>query len=128
MAYKTEALNKEMIVLAFERPELATAMIRAHVLEQRYQAERRKRFKDSILIGHPAPKEGNVILNEIDVWAAAFLDHSRGAMSDDIWERWDNWCRAKLQEKSYRTLWASASLSKYSVQFIVYINQIISGE
>jgi hypothetical protein len=131
LAHKTEALNKEMIELAVKHPELATAMIRANELKKLYEAERRKRFKNnklSILAGNLESDENDVILNEIDIYEKAFIDHNRGAMPDEIWERWDSWCKTKFQRESYRKLWASANHDKYADEFIGYVNIIISGK
>lgn len=127
-AHKTKALNKEMKDLAAKHPELVTAMIRGNEINKLYEAERRKRFKNSVLIGHPEPEENNVNFSEFDIWQAVFVDHMRGSTPDDIWKRWDSWCRNKLQEKSYRALWASDDKNQYVDEFKAYINSIISGE
>jgi hypothetical protein len=128
-ADKYKVLKKEMTDMTIQHPELATAMMRAVWLQHRYEAEHRKQFKDSKLLGNPETDENYVYLNEIDFWQNAFLDHRKGVMPDDIWERWDKWCRTKLQKKSYRTLWAvSVNHREYADDFIAYINTIISGE
>jgi len=80
------------------------------------------------LAGDPEPYEKDVILSEIDIWQTAFIDHSRGSMSEDIWKRWDSWCKTKLQRKSYQKLWISANKDKYVDEFKAYVNTIISGE
>lgn len=126
--HKTKALNKEMKDLAAKHPELATAMIRENEINKFYEAEHRKRFKNSFLIGHPEPEENGVVLSEFGIWEAAFLDYSSGAMPKDIWERWDNWCKKRLNEKGYRTLWASEKHKKYANAFTSYVNTIISEE
>lgn len=108
-AAKTKALNKEMIALAVEHPELATAMVRANELKQRYLTERREKYKNSIFIGHPKPEKNIVVLNELDMLHISFLDHKRGKMTDEIWDRWDKWYRFLFRKESYRTMWASAN-------------------
>lgn len=125
---KTKALNKEMIDLAVKHPELATAMIRAHELKQRYHAERREKFKDSIFIGHPEPEENIVDVNELGIWEIAFLDHKSGAMTEEIWDGWDRWYKTLFHKESYRTLWASSNRENYTEEFIEYVNAIISEE
>ena len=47
----------EMVELGTKHPSLAKAMINEYELKQRYIVERREKFKDSILIGHPGPEE-----------------------------------------------------------------------
>ena len=42
LAWKNRALNKAMVTLAAEHPDLAIAMVRANAMEQFYEAERRK--------------------------------------------------------------------------------------
>jgi hypothetical protein len=127
-ASEHRALKKEMVDLAVKYPELATAMIRAHELRQLLQEEHKRRFKDSIMIGHSEPVEKEQIVNEIDFWQSVFVHHMRGLMPDDIWERWDSWCKNKLQMKSYQKLWASTNKDKYIDEFKAYVNTIISGE
>ncbi len=124
-ADKARALNREMKAVAVKHPELAIAIINAHELEQLYKAERIKRYKDSILAGHPEPE---LALNKIDIWEAAFLDHSGGVISDAIWERWDSTYRKLFTIKTYRRLWESVNHDKYADEFIKYVNRIISGE
>ena len=83
-ANRARALNKEMRQLAAQHPELAIAIINAHELEQLYKQEQKKRYKDSIFVGHPEP---DLALNKLDIWAAAFEDHSNGVISDATWKR-----------------------------------------
>lgn len=125
---KFKALNKEMIALAVEHPELATAMIREHELKQRYLAEHREKHKDSILIGHPKSEQNIEVMNELDMLHITFLDHKKGAMTEAIWERWDTWYRTLFHKESYRSMWASANRDNYGEEFIAYINAIISEE
>ena len=128
--YKTEALNKEMIALAIKHPELATAMIRSHEMHQLFQEEERERFEDSwlrYLAGNPKPIENKVMLNEIDMWEIVFMDYSVGKLQDNIWARWDSWCKTKLQNIYYQKKWESTNQDKYVDEFKSYINAIISG-
>ena len=127
-APRYKALNKEMIALSVEHPELAAAIIRANELKQRYLAERRNTFKDSVLIGHPEPEENAVVISEIDIFHISFLQHKRGEMIDEIWDRWDKWYRMLLHKESYRTMWASANQKNYAKEFVHYVNTIISEE
>lgn len=127
-ADKQRALKKEMIDLAVKHPELATAMIRANEVRQLYEEEHKKRYKNSIMIGHPEPVDKKEIVSEFDYWQSVFVYHVRGEIPDDIWSRWDSWCRNKLQRNSYKKLWASAKKDKYADEFKSYINTIISGE
>ena len=126
-ADKTRTLNKEMLGLAAEHPELATAMIKANALQQRYIAERREKFKDSILIGHPKPDDNAVVLSELEAWYMAFLDHERRGITDEAWRNWDNWIRTMMKQESYRDLWAGTVREKYTAAFIRYID-VISHE
>jgi len=127
-AHKHKALMKEMVDLALKYPELATAMIRAEEVQRLYEAEHRRRFKDSIFIGHPEPIENKQVVNEFDFWQSVFVHHAKGEMPDAIWERWDSWCKKKLQNTSYQKLWESSSKDKYIDSFKVYVNTIISGK
>jgi hypothetical protein len=127
-ADKHRALKKEMIDLAVKHPELATAMIKSHELRQLYEEKRKIRFKDSIMIGHSEPVEKKQIVNEIDFWQSVFVHHMRGLMPDDIWERWDSWCKSKLKLRYYQNLWASANKDKYVDEFKTYVNTILSGK
>lgn len=129
-AHKTKALNKEMMALSIEHPELATAMVRHQELQQLFLQERIERYKDSwlrYLAGNPAPIENKDIMNEIDIWEKVFIDHRRGMLKDDIWARWDNWCKTKLQKKYYQNKWEAANQEKYADDFKTYVNTIISG-
>lgn len=127
-------LKKEMIDLTYQYPELAAAMIRAVKLQKLFEAERRKRFKDSKLrylagMGDdPETDENDIILNEFDYWQRVFKDHSKGAVQDEVWERWDSWCRNKIHSKYYQKLWDSKERGRYAPEFIAYVNTIISGE
>lgn len=129
LAWKKRALNKEMIALAAEHPELAIAMVKANAMKQFYEAEGRKRYKKNILVGNSKPDEKEAILNEIDILEAAFMDHNRGVMSDEIWKRWDSMYRKIFNMKTYRIFWASAHKNKqYADEFVAYVNTIISGK
>lgn len=129
LAWKKRALNEEMVSLAVEHPKLALAMIRANTLQQLYEAEGRKRYKKNILFGNSGPVDNDEIINEIDILEAAYLDHSRGVISDEVWERWDNTYRMIFNMKSYQILWSSDNdKKKYNDEFIRYVNSIISGK
>lgn len=127
-AAEHKALKKEMTDLALKHPELATAMIRAEEVRRLYEEEHRRRFKDSIMIGHHEPVEKKQVVTEFDFWQSVFVYHVRGEVPVDIWNRWDGWCKNKLQRKSYQRLWASANKDKYVDEFKAYVNTIISGE
>ena len=92
-ANRARALNKEMKTLAMQHPELAIAIINAHELEQLYKQEQKKRYKDSILVGDPEP---DLAFNKLDIWAAAFEDHSNGVISDTTWKRWDKYLQKNI--------------------------------
>jgi hypothetical protein len=121
-------MKQEMVDLALKHPELATAMIRAHELRRLFEEKPERTFKDSIMIGHSEPVEQKQIVNEFDLWQSVFVHHMRGSMPDDIWERWDNWCKNMLQNDSYPKLWVSTNKGKYVNEFKAYVNTIISGE
>ena len=125
-AHKTRALNREMKALAARNPELAVAMINAHELQQFYREEARNRYKDSIFVGNPP--EPDLKLNKITILEAAFQDHSRGIISDEIWARWDNMYRKLFRIKSYRKMWKSTRHNKYGDEFVAYVNTIMSGK
>ena len=115
-----------MNALAVEHPELAIAMVNAHELQQLYKEERRKRYKDSIFAGTPPAPD--LKLNKIDIWAAAFQDHSKKVISDEIWARWDSIYRKIFKLTSCQKLWASLNHDKYSNEFVAYVNKIIAGK
>lgn len=121
-----EALKKEMVDLALKHPELATAMLR--VKELRYLLEKKEgkgRIKKKISTGLLEPIEENQVVNEFVLWQSIFVDHLKGSTPDDAWDRWDSWCRGKLQNKAYQALWAKADKDKYVDQFKEYVNSII---
>lgn len=124
-AHKTEALNKEMSDLTIKHPELAVAVVNAHELEQFFNEERRRRYKDSVLVGDLP--ESDLILNKISILEAAFQDHRNGAISDEVWDRWDSLYRKMFKINSYQTLWKSSHHNKYGDEFAAYVNAIISG-
>ena len=124
-AEKARELNREMKALAMKHPELAIAIINAHELEQLYKAEQKKRYGKSIFTGN---REPDLVLNKIVIWEAAFLDHSNGVMSDEIWERWDSMYRKLFRINTYRRVWKTADRDKYSDEFKAYVNSIISGK
>lgn len=127
LAGRAKELNREMITLAVEHPELAVAMIKANSLKQFYEAESKKRFKKNILAGNSKSDGKDVFLNEIDILEAAFLDHSRGLMPDEIWKRWDSLYRKIFQKKSYQIFWASAHENKtYTDAFVTYVQSLMS--
>ena len=125
-ADKTRALNREMKALAIKHPELAIAMVNAYELQQLFKAERKERYKDSLLIGHSETDENKLAVNKIDLWELAFLDHRRRSISDEIWARWDNMYRKLFQIETYKKLWESVNHDKYNNEFIAYVNEIIS--
>lgn len=133
-ASEYKELKKEMIDLTYQYPELAAAMIRALKLQQLFEAERRNRFKDSKLrylagMGdNQEPNEQDVVLNEFDYWQRVFKDHGRGAVQDEVWERWDRWCRNKIHTKYYQKLWDSKERGRFTPEFTAYVNTIISAE
>ncbi len=123
-ADKTRALNKEMKALATRYPEMAIAMVNAHEMEQLYVYENQKRYKDSIFVGkQPEP---DLVLNKLVIWEAAFTDHKNGAISDEIWKRWDSTYKKIFSIKSYRRMWKKANHKKYREDFVAYVNEIIS--
>jgi hypothetical protein len=122
LAEKGRELNREMKALAVKHPELALAIINAHELEQLYKEEQKKRYGDGILTGN---SEQGLVVNKIDIWEAAFMDHSRGLISDQIWERWDSTYRKLFYIKTYQRLWESVNHDKYADEFIKYVNSII---
>ena len=127
LAWRIKALNKEMIALAAEHPELAIAMVRANTLQQYYEAEGRKRYKKNILVGNSIPDENNFILNEIDILESAYLDHQRGLMPSEVWGRWDRLYRKAFNLKSYRIFWSSSHKNiRYADGFVTYVNSIIT--
>jgi len=133
-ADEIEDLKKEMSDLTYRYPELAAAMIRALKLQKLFEAERRKRFKDNKLrylagMGdNPEPDEKDIILNEFDYWQRAYRDHAGGKIQNEVWERWDKWCRNKIHTKYYRKLWESKEQGRYTPEFTAYVNEIISAE
>ncbi len=129
LAWKNRALNKAMVALAAEHPDLAIAMVRANAMQQFYNAERKKRYKNNILVKYSKPDNRDVMLNEIDLLAAAFLDHKRGVMSDKIWARWDSTYKNLFNRETYRIFWPSASQNKvYTNEFVKYITSIMPEE
>ncbi|MBN1907144.1 MAG: hypothetical protein JW927_18840, partial [Deltaproteobacteria bacterium] len=104
-AHKGRALNREMRALASKHPEMAIAIINAYELEELYNEEVIKRYKDSILVVDP-PKP-DLKLNKIDIWEAAFQDHKKGILSDEAWARWDTMYRKIFKLPSYQNLWTS---------------------
>jgi hypothetical protein len=124
-ADKGRALNREMRALASKYPEMALAIVNVHEMEQLYNEERAKRYKDSIFVGNP-PKP-DLRLNKIDIWEAAFQDHKKGIMSDEAWGRWDSMYRKIFKLESYNNLWKSLNNKKYPDEFVAYVNTIIAG-
>jgi len=125
-APKTEALNKEMVELAIKHPSLAKAMIYEYVLKQSYIVERRERFKDSILIGHPEPEE--YFGDELKFLEFAYIAHNDGMLEEEIWSYWDERFRSVIHQEPYRSIWLSSNSETYADEFIAYVNTIISGE
>ena len=125
-AHKTRALNKEMKALAVQYPEMAIAMINAHEMQQLYRDERRKRYKNSLLVGEPP--EPKLVINKFTIWEAAFQDHKNGVISEGIWKRWDSFYRKIFNIGSYRALWKSSDHNKYGTEFVAYVNKVVSGQ
>ncbi len=123
-AYKGRALNREMRALASKYPEMAVAIINAHELEELYNEEVLKRYKDSIFVGDPP--EPDLRLNKIDIWEAEFQDHKNGIMSDEIWARWDSMYRKIFKLPSYQNLWTSLNHNKYPGEFVSSVNTIVA--
>lgn len=123
-AYKGRALNREMRALASKYPEMAVAIINAHELEELYNEEVLKRYKDSIFVGDPAKPD--LKINKIDIWEAAFQNHKNGIISDEAWARWDRMYRKIFKLTSYQNLWTSMNQKKYSDEFIAYVNTIVA--
>ena len=122
-ARKTEALNKEMVELGMKHPSLAKAMINEIELKQRYILERRERYKDSILVGHPEPEEyfGDE-LKFLDLAYSAYID---GMMGEEIWNYWDRRLISVILQEPYRSIWRSSRSETYEDIFIAYINGIL---
>jgi hypothetical protein len=123
-AHKTEALNKEMVELGIKHPSLAKAMINEYALKQCYIVERRERFKDSILIGHPEPEE--YFGDELKFLEVAYLAHNSGMMEEEIWIYWNKRFRSVIHQEPYRSLWLSSNSETYADEFIAYVNTILS--
>jgi hypothetical protein len=126
LAHKTEALNKEMVELGGKYPSLARAMINEYELKQRYNVERRERFKDSILIGHPEPQE--YFGDELKFLDVAYVAYNDGMMEEEIWNYWDRRFRSVIHQEPYRSLWLSSNTETYADEFMAYVNRIISGD
>ena len=126
-ADQQEALKKEMVDLSIKHPELATAILRAKELRHLYEKKGHKgRIKKKLSTGLRVSGENRQIVNEFALWQSIFVDHLKGSTPDDIWKRWDSWCRNKLQNKSYKALWARAAKDKYADKFKAYVDSIIS--
>jgi len=124
-AHKTEALNKEMVELGSEHPSLAKAMIGEYELTHRYILERRERFKDSILIGHPEPEE--YFGDELKFLDVAYVAYNDGMLGEQVWDYWDKRLRSVIRQEPFRSLWLSSNTEMYADEFITYVNRIISG-
>jgi len=125
LAHKTEALNKEMVELGSKYPLLAKAMINEYELKQRYNVERREKFKDSILIGHPEPEE--YFGDELKFLDVAYVAYNDGMMEEEIWDYWDRRFRSVIHQEPYRSLWLLSDTETYTDEFVGYVNRIISG-
>jgi len=122
-ADKTRALNKEMMELAAKHPELAKAMINEYEIKQRYILERRERFKDSILIGHPKPEK--YFGDELKFLDVAFFAYNEGMMENKIWSYWDRRLRSVIHQEPYRSIWLSSKSETFSAIFIEYVTTIL---
>jgi len=125
-AHKTEALNKEMVELGIKHPSLAKAMINDYELKQRYIVEKRKRFKDSILIGRTKPEE--YFGDELKFLNVAYLAYNDGMMEKEIWSYWDKRLRSIIHKEPYRSIWLSSNTETYADEYVAYVNRILSGE
>jgi hypothetical protein len=112
-----------MIELAIKHPSLAKAMINEYALKQLYDAERRERFKDSILIGHPEPEE--YFGDELKFLEFAYLTYNDGMLEEDIWNYWDRRFRSVIHQEPYRSIWLSSSSKTYALKFMSYVNAIL---
>jgi hypothetical protein len=124
-ADKTEALNKEMVELGSKHPSLAKAMIDDYELKQRYLVERRKRFKDSILIGCTEPEE--YFEDEMRFLNIAYLAYNDGMIEEHVWHYWDKRFRSIIHQEPYDSLWLSSNTETYADEFVAYVNRILSG-
>ncbi len=122
-AHKTEAFKKEMVELAVKHPSLAKAMINEIELKQRYNLERRERYKDSILIGHTKPEE--YFRDELKFLNFAYIAYLDGMIEDEIWNYWDTRLRSVIHKEPYRSIWLSSSNRNYTMKFIVYVTAIL---
>jgi hypothetical protein len=124
-ALKYEALKKEMVELGSKHPSLAKVMLDEYELKQRYILEQRKKFIDSIMIGHPEPEE--YFGDELKWLNIAFLAHYSGMMEEEIWSYWDRRLRSVIHQEPYQSIWLSSNTETYAVQFVAYVNRILSG-
>jgi len=126
LAYKAEALKKEMVELGIKHPSLAKAMIDEYELRQRYDVERRKRFKDSILTERTEPEE--YFGDELKFLNVAYLAYNDGMMEKEIWSYWDKRFRSVIRQEPYRSIWLSSNTETYADEFVAYVNRILSGK
>jgi uncharacterized protein len=124
-AHKTEALNKEMVNLSKKHPSLAKAMINEYELKQRYIVEQRKKFKDSILIGHTALEK--YFGDELKFLNIAYLAYNDGIMKKQEWQYWDKRLRSIIHQEPYRSIWLSTNTETFADVFVAYVNRILSG-
>lgn len=56
-----------------------------------------------------------------NAWEFAFITHNDGMMDDNIWEGWDSYYRARMQEKGPRWFWET-SRDTFSPAFRTYVD------
>ena len=64
--------------------------------------------------------------DQVNIWEFAFITHSNGAMSDNIWEGFDSFYRTEIQSKLGRWFWDRGG-ANFSPQFADYVNSIINA-
>jgi hypothetical protein len=100
-------------------------MISEYELTHRYILERREKFKDSILIGHPEPEE--YFEDELKFLDFAYVAYNDGMLGEQVWGYWDKRLRSVIRQEPFRSLWLSSNTEMYADEFITYVNRIISG-
>jgi hypothetical protein len=124
LAYKAEALKKEMVELGIKHPSLGKAMIDEYELRQRYDVELRERSKDRTLIKRPEEH----FADELKFLNVAYLAYNDGMMEKEIWSYWDRRFKSVIHQEPHRSIWLSSNTETYADEFVAYVNTIISGE
>jgi hypothetical protein len=124
-SHETEALNKEMVDLSKKHPSLTKARIKEYELKQRYIVEQRKKFKDSILIGHTALEK--YFGDELKFLNVAYLAYNDGIMKKQEWQYWDKRLRSIIHQEPYRSIWLSTNTDTFVDAFVAYVNKIVSA-